>query len=459
MGRSYISFILLISILSFFLFSGSQNTLADQSAVLRPVADGGEDSANWANTGDTACSGASCYLEVDESSGASCTNSDGDTSYVDSGTNNAKQTFDINESGVPDNSTITQISITVCYKDISPLLTSTFKTRRCVDGACTSAGPNTTTGSSYIETTYDHSDLNITKTSTTDIEIGIHVATAAVGGGPRISQISAVITYTLPGEPTPTPASGSGGSSNFAKVIFSGEAFPGAILGAYLVLENIEPFLFTSEFAVDRDGSFVQEISIPEAGQKTFIIIARDSQGNLIRSKTFTLDLKNGVTIRRDNIILAPSVVIKDSTLLKGEPLLVSGLAAPGNEVELFVDSAKVTGVELKTIDDYGNGAYEFSVDTGKLTLGSHKTQVRQIDPVKNVASDLSETRIVKVSSSASIDFNGDEKVSIEDWSIFLSNWSSQDQAVRKKDDLNNDGKVDITDFSLFLASFQLLAS
>ena len=99
----------LISIVFAVLFIGVFVVFADITSTLRPTADGGNDSASWDNTGGTACNATNCYTEVDESSGGSCTNSDGDTSYISTGTNGANQTFDIDESGVPDDATITQI--------------------------------------------------------------------------------------------------------------------------------------------------------------------------------------------------------------------------------------------------------------------------------------------------------------------------------------------------------------
>jgi len=57
---------------------------ADTTSILRPTADGTNDSADWSNTlGGAVCSAADCYTDVSESSGAECSSSsDGDLSYV-----------------------------------------------------------------------------------------------------------------------------------------------------------------------------------------------------------------------------------------------------------------------------------------------------------------------------------------------------------------------------------------
>ncbi|HEY4474934.1 MAG TPA: hypothetical protein VJC06_03365, partial [Candidatus Paceibacterota bacterium] len=98
-----------------FLF-GLQTAYADTTSVLRPTADGGDDSTSWSNTGGTACNSADCYLEVDESAGSSCTNSDGDISYIEGSVQNATQTFDVDVSSITNDSIITAINIVICHK-------------------------------------------------------------------------------------------------------------------------------------------------------------------------------------------------------------------------------------------------------------------------------------------------------------------------------------------------------
>ncbi|MDP3965753.1 MAG: fibronectin type III domain-containing protein [bacterium] len=168
---------------------------ADTTSTLRPAADGGNDSAGWKNTSGTQCNQAECYLEVDE--GGSC---DGNTSYIEGAASGENQTFDIDESGIPNNAVISSISITACYaqKKKGGGNSNSFQTRRCTDGACTNSGTAVDSiDDAYQETTQNHSGLSITKTASTDLEIGISI-TGTSGKETRISQISATITYTTP---------------------------------------------------------------------------------------------------------------------------------------------------------------------------------------------------------------------------------------------------------------------
>ena len=181
-------------------FAFASITIAATSEILRPTADGGDDSASWSTGGGTACNAGVCYTEVDESSGGSCTNSDGDTTYITSSTNGATQTFNIDVSGVTDGATITQIDVTFCAKRNQG--GAQLQARYCVDSSCTNSGSNYTPGNSYGESTQSFSSLSINKSSGTDIEIGALNNSAK---SLNVSQIAAVVTYSEPAGDTTAP--------------------------------------------------------------------------------------------------------------------------------------------------------------------------------------------------------------------------------------------------------------
>jgi len=135
--------------------------LADTTDTLLPTADGEEDSADWSDTGGSACNDADCYTEVDE---GTC---DNDTSYIENSKKNKKQSFDIDESSIPDDSTITQIDISVCHKLVEA--GAAYKARYCIDGSCTS-GTKISSGASYANNTESFTGLSSTKSSSTDIK-------------------------------------------------------------------------------------------------------------------------------------------------------------------------------------------------------------------------------------------------------------------------------------------------
>ena len=54
---------------------------------------------------------------------------------------------------------------------------------------------------------------------------------------------------------------------------------------------------------------------------------------------------------------------------------------------------------------------------------------------------------MISESTTVKADFNGDGKINITDWSIFLLSWGDKKQEA----DLNKDNKTDIYDLSIFL--------
>src|SRR3989338_1331458 len=449
------------------LLFGVQTVNADTTSTLRPVADGGNDSASWSNTGGTVCNATGCYLEVDESAGTSCTDSDGDTSFIEASANGANQTFDIDISSIPDGATISQIDITVCQKKVGTERTNKFQTRKCVDGVCSNFGTDNAAAGNYTEVTQAHAALSILKTATADLEVGVSI-TDTKDKLVRMSQISATVTYTTP-TPTPTPTStptptpsqepatvetGSSGGNYPAELVFSGEVYPGAKIQINLLSDFYGKILKKEdEYTVGDTGKFTLETKGNSTGEQFYGLSIKDRNDNQVIAKFFKYDLKFNTIVKQENIILAPMASISKKIVAKSEAFMVSGYGAPGNKIEILSNS-KVVGTSTVLKD----GSYAVKIDGGKLFLGPHKIQARQVDDTTDKAGDLSGILNVTIGqfSYTSVDMNKDDKINIADWSIFLYNWSAPDKETRAKNDLNSDGIIDVTDFSVFLTSFQL---
>lgn len=210
-----------------------------------------------------------------------------------------------------------------------------------------------------------------------------------------------------------------------------------------------------TKFSADDKGDFLKEIIAPVEEKRTYGLIIRDKDGNAGKSKFFTYDIQFNTVISQENIIFAPTILANKAVLRRGELLLVSGYAAPGNKVEALINQKILSN---SNIDPESSGYYRILIDTNEFVLGNYQLQTRQIDPESGKVSDVSETRIIKISSFAfsHIDFNDDLKIDIQDWSVFLHNWSSGEELKRTADDLNGDSKVDVSDFSVFLTAFQM---
>lgn len=430
--------------------------LADTTSTLRPSADGGDDGADWKNTGGTACNATDCYIEVDESSGSSCTNSDGDTSYIEVKPSGASITFDIDESSIPNNSTISAINITVCHKQKKVAASNDFQTRRCVDASCSNSGTNISAGADYAQATQSHSGLDITKTGSTDIEIGVVI----IGAEVRISQVSAVITYTSPDIPPDIPpdttavTSVPGGGGDPRKATFSGQAYPESKIE--LLIKRAEIASFVKEpvetLEIFDDGTFRMTLKELLGVDFLFALRVEDKEGRKTGIISFDVDMRSEGELIAEDIFVPPTIGFDKVVVTKGQELKIAGYATSNNKIEIEIDNI----IKREARSDE-TGYWAFTMATVDLKLGEHYVRVRQIDNSER-ESDFSSFGVFKVSllELPKADFNDDNVINITDWSIFLYRWGSEDETLRSKIDMDDDGKIDIRDFSIFLKSIKI---
>lgn len=177
--------------------TASNSAFAETTGFLSPTADGGEDSPGWDNRAGTACSGASCYTELIEASGNQCNSeSDGNTSYITSNTTDARQTFLLDISAIPDGATVASVNVTACNQRQKS--NASFQTAVCVDGACQDSGIDIAPTTGYDLNAQLHT-VNFTKSASSVLEIGVKNTN---NRSLRISKLRGNVTYTLPGEPT-----------------------------------------------------------------------------------------------------------------------------------------------------------------------------------------------------------------------------------------------------------------
>jgi hypothetical protein len=170
----------------------------DTSGSLVPQADGGVSGAGWLDTGGSnACEtgGVDCYTEVDDSPGSP----DDGTTYIQKGTENGIEiTFDIDVSSLADNSTITAIAVFFRCCGLAVNNASNMQAVYQVDGLGTTASGVSYAcpkNSAWAETTQNFTILSITKTSGTDLEVGLQSAQNKLAGA---TQIYATLTYDPP---------------------------------------------------------------------------------------------------------------------------------------------------------------------------------------------------------------------------------------------------------------------
>ena len=439
------------------LIFGLQIANADTTSILRPTADGTDDSASWTNTTGVVCNTVNCYTEIIETSGASCTNSDGDTSYVEASINGAAQTFDVNLSSIPDNSTITQIDIAVCQKRVGTAPGNKFQTRRCIDGACANSGANLGASGAYAENTQSHTGLNITKTSATDLEIGVAI-TDTNNKMVRVSQISATITYTPPATPTPTPTPtpDKGGAVAPTSVVITGQAYPESKVELLRKSDADELYrpVPQATSTVLADGTFKILVQLGEllGDVYLFVLRAEDKDGRKTGIIAMDTNLFSAGYLGAKAIFFPPTIGFENALVTLGKEVKMKGYAAPSSKIEFEID-----GIISGETKSGTNGYWSLATSTASLRIGDHRVRVRQLAE-SGSTSDFSVSQTFRVSLLVlpKADFNNDGKVNITDFGIFLFRWGSGDKALRTKIDMNEDGKVDISDLSIFLKAMRI---
>lgn len=424
--------------------------LAD-TPTLRPIADGGDDSASWTNTTGTACNSADCYLEVDESSGASCTDSDGDSSYIEASINGASQTFDIDLSAIPGGSIINKIDITICQKRIGSAPPNQFQIKYCSNGVCVDSGSDIGAAGNYAQSTHSFS-TSINKYELSDIEIGV-VITGTQNKVVRVSQLGATITFTGPDKPGPS------GGASVRRVVLSGQAYAPSSIELLRRSSEDEEFqqVTNQSLSLSNDGMFsISYLGLSNADY-FFALRVKDQDGRDAGVLSFNTQLVDNFTV--NDIFVPPTVDFENALLKRGRDIKLFGYASPYNPVEVEIDGE--TAGETKADN---RGYYTLAVNTDLLQNGLHQVRVRQIDnsyPRRFIPprdkSVFSASRTFKVTALLfpEADLNSDDKINITDWSIFLVRSRSGDTKTLETIDLDRNGEFNIFDFSIFLQAIK----
>jgi hypothetical protein len=184
--------------------------------------------------------------------------------------------------------------------------------------------------------------------------------------------------------------------------------------------------------------------------------LAEDFKGRRSRIISFAVSLQDIDNFEVKDIIIPPTAEITDTVVGPNGKITVTGYGGRYSAIEITIDDVLRLDQEVKADS---SGAYAFVESAAGLSPGIHYLQVRYRLASSAIASPFSAPLAFRVSLPASIqaDFNSDNKIDVADFSIFLSQWESSDEALRLKDDFNSDNKIDVADFSIFLQSFNNL--
>lgn len=252
-----------------------------------------------------------------------------------------------------------------------------------------------------------------------------------------------------------------GGGLSFAGIMakpllgvsLSGTIFPGGKVRAIAIAPSVTA---TAQSATASDsGSFNLNFGTTGQEAKSYGIVATDKENRSTQTKVFDRQLTGPKDyINVSGIMLSPTLGLISGTVRRGDSLGLIGYGIPNYILEVEIDGKLNTKLNASV---NGDGSYKVLISTAGMSLGSHTVRIRQVNP-NNIRSDFAPQKVFTISNLLvpKVDFNTDGKVNVQDWSIFLSRWTSQDPNVRILDDLNGDGKVDVSDFSIFARTLQV---
>lgn len=246
--------------------------------------------------------------------------------------------------------------------------------------------------------------------------------------------------------PAPPPVGGISVPSPIeTKVIIKGQAYPNSEIH---ILKDGKEITTTK---ADSKADFKKEISEITPGIYTFALWAEDKDG--IKSITYTLTFRviSNVITTVSGIFLPSTIDIDNTSIPKGEILNIFGQTVPEVKVDVHVLSSEI----VTTVSSDEIGAWLLPFNTEPLDEGAHITKARFQFNAKErsgfgkvLTFYVGEKAVSFEEIDSRVDFNGDDRINLVDFSILLSWWKKPNPQC----DLNKNGIVDLADFSILLS-------
>lgn len=256
----------------------------------------------------------------------------------------------------------------------------------------------------------------------------------------------------------PTGNLGRGGSGEFpngsnvlfyATVRFTGSTIPGS------KVTFLKDGVTAGSVSAQANGNFEITLTGIERGAYGFQIYTQDGHGLLSSLYGTALTVGQGTNNEITNITLPPTIKLSSAKVAAGEQVVVSGGASPNSavEVRLVGLAGDVSSSDIRTYNatSTANGSWSVSVDTKSFANSIYGVQARVIRS-EQAKSGYSKQINLTVGQSAggacgNPDMNGDGKVNLVDFSIFLLHWQTDDVEA----DYTCDSQVNLADFSVML--------
>lgn len=303
--------------------------------------------------------------------------------------------------------------------------------RHCAPG-CSAWGPYC--GDGVLQARYgeecDDADTDDTDLCNTQCESLAPVAPGG-GGAPQVGS-----TPNIPG--------GTQGivlSQTETKVILRGKGFPNRDVNILLDGKSI------GVVRADSNANFSFSTTEITPGTATFGFWARDSAGTDSLTTSVVFDVVQSAVTTVANVFIPPTTRLSATQVAPGDLLTISGQSVPsaGIIAQIF------NGPVVFSSETDRSGAWALQVDTASLTTGYHLVR-SAFELGSTTKSGFGRSVNFYIGGDSPLkdkspDLNGDGKVNLVDFSIFLLSWNTDDD----RPDFNSDGKVNLGDFSIML--------
>ncbi len=251
------------------------------------------------------------------------------------------------------------------------------------------------------------------------------------GGSPTVGS-----TPTLPAPP--------GGilSQTETRVVLRGKAFPNRIVN--VLLDGVA----IATVNADASADFMYSTTEVTPGTATFGFWAEDPIGTDSLTTSVVFEVVQSAITTVANIFIPPTINVSERQVAPGGLLTFSGLTVPNASVDTQIDSDEPLSATADT-----SGQWALQLDTASLGEGFHAAKsLFEITGGAAIKSGYGRAVSFYVGDGTpeggvSPDLNGDGRVNLVDFSIFLLSWGTDN--IRT--DFNLDGAVNLADFSIML--------
>jgi cysteine-rich repeat protein len=240
----------------------------------------------------------------------------------------------------------------------------------------------------------------------------------------------------------PLPAiPGTISAETLTKVILRGKAYPNSVVNILL-----DGKLFGTVQA-DTNADFLFTTTNVTPGTATFSFNAKDRSGATSITVTDVFEVVQSAVTTVANIFLPPTITAKPEQVEAGEHVVLSGQAPPSARIFAQIHAPTTT---LESASNTA-GDWALSLDTASFKNGNHTAKAYfQLATSSKSGFGKSISFYIGTQPAGGCgapDMNGDGKVNLVDFSIFLLHWNTTDPEA----DYNCDQRVNLADFSIML--------